>query len=261
MKKIKVVVAGPRGRMGREAVNMILAVPNFQLVAAVDYKYGGQDLAFMSNIPVYENCERCFADLSVDVLVDFTTPTVGKMNAETALKHKVHPVVGTTGFSSAAIDELRDLAEANQTGAIIAPNFAIGAILMMEFAKTAAKYFPDVEIIEYHHDRKLDAPSGTAIKTAELIANERQRKSQGDPDEKEFLAGARGADFDGMKIHSIRLPGLLAHQQVLFGGTGETLSIRHDSLDHSSFMTGVQMAIDKVMKLDTLIYGLENILD
>lgn len=180
---------------------------------------------------------------------------------EIALSHGVRPVVGTTGFSETDIEELRRLAEEKELGAIIAPNFAIGAILMMKFAQMAANYFEDVEIIEKHHDRKLDAPSGTAIKTAELISKVRQSKQQGHPDEKEELVGARGANVDGMRIHSVRLPGLVAHQEVIFGGVGQTLTIRHDSLNRESFMPGVKLAVEAVLNLKTLVYGLEHIIE
>ncbi len=178
-----------------------------------------------------------------------------------ALAHGVRPVVGTTGFTDTDIQELTQLAEEKELGAIIAPNFAIGAILMMKFSQLAARYLTDVEIIEQHHDQKLDAPSGTAIKTAQLIATEREEKQQGHKNEKEDLAGARGANFEGMRIHSVRLPGRVAHQEVLFGGEGQLLSIKHDSLNRRSFMPGVKLSIEHVLKLDTLVYGLENLID
>jgi len=143
---------------------------------------------------------------------------------------------------------------------LIAPNFALGAVLLMQFATQAAKYFPNVEIIELHHDKKKDAPSGTAIKTAELMAEVRESIQQGVADEEELIAGARGADFDGMRIHSVRLPGLVAHQEVIFGNQGEGLTLRHDSYDRSSFMTGVNLGIKEVVKRHELVYGLEHLL-
>jgi 4-hydroxy-tetrahydrodipicolinate reductase len=145
-------------------------------------------------------------------------------------------------------------------GCMIVPNFAVGAVLMMKFAKMAAKYFADVDIIEKHHDGKLDAPSGTAIKTAELIRENRVPKKQGHPDEKETLPGARGADLDGIRLHSVRLPGLVAHQEVIFGSPGQTLTIKHDSINRTSFMAGIRLSIEKVMETKGLTYGLENIL-
>ena len=143
---------------------------------------------------------------------------------------------------------------------MIAPNFAIGAILLMKFAAEASKYFPDLEIIELHHDKKKDAPSGTAVKTAELIREVRESKRQGAEDEMETLAGARGAEFDGFRIHSVRLPGLVAHQEVIFGAQGEGLTLRHDSYDRISFMSGVNLGIKEVVKRDQLVYGLEHLL-
>ena len=177
-----------------------------------------------------------------------------------ALEHGFAPVVGTTGFTSDEIKELVEFSRQKELGGLIAPNFAVGAVLLMQFAAQAAKYFPDVEIIELHHDQKKDAPSGTAIKTAELISKVRPKKHQGAMDEKEILAGARGAEMDGMRIHSVRLPGLVAHQEVIFGGQGEGLTLRHDSYDRKSFMTGVNLGIKEVVKKKELVYGLEYLL-
>lgn len=173
----------------------------------------------------------------------------------------MRPVVGTTGFSEADLKELQQLTEEKGIGCIIAPNFAVGAVLMMKFAKMAANYFPDVEIIELHHDKKLDAPSGTGLKTAEMIAEVRESKKQGHPEEKELIEGARGADYDGIRLHSVRLPGMIAHQEVLFGMDGQTLTIRHDSYNRASFMSGVKLSVEQVMHIDQLVYGLENIID
>lgn len=265
-KKIKIVIAGPRGKMGNEAVKMVKETDHFELVAVVDSKNNGKKLSELdienkADVPVYEDMDECFTVHAPDVLIDLTTPKFGRKHMEMAFSHQVRPVVGTTGFTNEDIVELRQIAEQKRLGAIIAPNFAIGAILMMKFSQLAAKYLPDVEIIEKHHDNKLDAPSGTAIKTAQLISEVRQAKCQGHPNEKEELQGSRGADFEGMRIHSVRLPGLVAHQEVIFGGVGQTLTIRHDSLHRSSFMPGIRLAVETVMKIDTLIYGLENIIE
>jgi 4-hydroxy-tetrahydrodipicolinate reductase len=173
----------------------------------------------------------------------------------------VRPVVGTTGFTKDDLEELESICKEKKLGCIIAPNFALGAVLMMKFSQMAAKYFNDIEIIELHHDQKLDAPSGTAVKTAEMMAAVREFKEQGHPDEKETIRGARGAEFNGMHIHSVRLPGLVAHQQVLFGSDGQTLTIRHDSYNRTSFMSGVKIAVETVLKQDVFVYGLENILE
>ncbi|KGA99119.1 dihydrodipicolinate reductase [Alkalihalobacillus alcalophilus ATCC 27647 = CGMCC 1.3604] len=266
MSQLKIVIAGHRGNMGKEAVKMVSNHKRFELVAVVDSKNTGKKIKDIEglmplDIPIYEDIDQCLSEQEPDVLIDLTNPKFGKKHMESAFNHGVRPVVGTTGFTEEDIAELRHLSESKQLGAIIAPNFAIGAILMMKFAETAAKYMPDVEIIERHHDRKLDAPSGTAIKTAQLITEVREAKTQGHPEEKEELQGARGADIEGMKIHSVRMPGLVAHQEVLFGSVGQTLTIRHDSINRESFMPGVQLAVETVMNLDTLVYGLENIID
>ncbi|GAF19854.1 LOW QUALITY PROTEIN: dihydrodipicolinate reductase [Bacillus sp. JCM 19046] len=262
----RIVVAGPRGKMGYEAVQLCIKEQDLTLVAVVDSKHDGMRLSDFPefsdvDVPIYTEMDHCFSEQNVDVLVDLTTPAFGKKHMEIAFLHGVRPVVGTTGFSDQDISDLTRLAEDKQLGAIIAPNFAIGAILMMKFSQLAARYMPDVEIIEQHHDQKLDAPSGTALKTAQLIAQERQPKHQGHEQEVEERAGARGADYEAMRIHSVRLPGRVAHQEVLFGGEGQTLSIKHDSLNRKSFMPGVKLAIDQVLKLETLVYGLENLID
>lgn len=264
--KIKIIVAGPRGKMGSETIRLIEETEQFRLVAAVDSKNDGKQVADLDGLPdieapVFDELERCLSQVESDVLIDFTKPEVGKRHTEIALKNGVRPVVGTSGFSEQSIKELSQLAEKSGIGAIIAPNFAVGAVLMMKFSRLAAKFFPDVEIIEQHDEGKLDAPSGTAVKTAEMIAEVRASKQQGHPDATETLAGARGATVDGMHIHSIRLPGLVAHQEVLFGGDNETLKIRHDSFHRKSFMSGVKLAVETVMGLDVLVYGLDNILE
>ena len=169
-------------------------------------------------------------------------------------------MVGTTGFTTEEITDLIELSREKNLGGLIAPNFAIGAVLLMQFAVQAAKYFPNVEIIELHHDKKKDAPSGTAVKTAELISQVRQPQEQGATDEEESLPGARGANYQGMHIHSVRLPGLVAHQEVIFGSQGEGLTLRHDSYDRVSFMTGVNLGVKEVVKRHELVYGLEHLL-
>lgn len=266
MSNVKIVIAGPRGRMGREAVKLVMDTEYFDLVAVLDHKHDGMLLSSIEgfqncDVPIYSNIESCFQQISADVLIDLTTPEVGMLHARTALQYGVRPVVGTTGFTKEDLTELDNLCRDKELGCIIAPNFALGAVLMMKFAQMAGKYFNDIEIIELHHDQKLDAPSGTAVKTAEMIAEVREQKSQGHPNEKETIPGARGANFDGMHIHSVRLPGLIAHQQVMFGSEGQTLTIRHDSYNRASFMSGVKLAVDTVMKVDSFVYGLENIME
>ncbi|WP_338749646.1 4-hydroxy-tetrahydrodipicolinate reductase [Bacillus sp. FJAT-52991] len=266
MGTIKVIIAGPRGRMGKEAVKMVQATEHFQLVAVLDRKYDGQLLSEIEgfqgvDVPVYIDIDQCFSEKQADVLIDLTTPETGYVHTKKALENNIRPVVGTTGFTDEQLKELTALAEEKEIGCIIAPNFAIGAILMMKFSEMAAKYFQDVEIIELHHDQKLDAPSGTALKTTQMMSQVREAKKQGHPEEKETISGARGANIDGMHVHSVRLPGLIAHQQVIFGADGQTLTIRHDSYNRASFMSGVKVCVETVMNVKTLIYGMEHIID
>lgn len=262
---INIVLAGPRGKMGREAIRMIESVSDFNLVAVIDRKNEGKFLKDIleesnENIPVFVDPAECFTKVKADVFIDLTTPDSGYHHTKTALIHGIRSVIGTSGFTEESVSELKSLAAERKVGCIIAPNFAIGAVLMMKFSEMAAKYFSDVEIIEMHHDQKVDAPSGTATKTAEMISKSRVKKKQGHPDEEEKLSGARGAELEGMHIHSVRLPGLVAHQEVIFGGPGQLLTIRHDSFNRDSFMDGIKTSIYKVLELDELVYGLENIL-
>ncbi|MER2105830.1 MAG: 4-hydroxy-tetrahydrodipicolinate reductase [Solibacillus sp.] len=263
---IKVAIAGARGKMGIEAVHTMMKRDGMELVAVLDYKQEGVTLADLGTFPthytapIFTDFTELVEKTQPDVLIDLTNPEAVYEHTKQALLHNVRPVIGTTGFTDEQLAELTELAATKSLGCIIAPNFAIGAILMMKFAREAAKYLPDIEIIEMHHDRKLDAPSGTGLKTAQMIAEARAEKTQGHPNEKETHAGARGADFEGMKIHSVRLPGLVAHQQVLFGGDGQLLTIRHDSLNRGSFMSGVAFCVEEVMKMEKLVYGLENII-
>ena len=253
---IRVIIAGFKGKMGQAACQMVLADPALDLVAVID---PSDKVDSWQGVPVYNDKETLIG-ISADVWVDFTTPAVAYENTRFALEHGFAPVVGTTGFTSQEIEELKELSRSKGLGGLIAPNFALGAVLLMQFAAQAAKYFPNVEIIELHHDKKKDAPSGTAIKTAELMAEVRESIQQGASDEEELIAGARGANFDGMRIHSVRLPGLVAHQEVIFGNQGEGLTLRHDSYDRSSFMTGVNLGIKEVVKRHELVYGLEHLL-
>ena len=252
--------------MGQEAVHTVIKNDKMMLVAALDYKNANTTLADTGlfptdyTIPVYTDLAELNEATAPDVLIDLTSPEVVYTHTKQALTLGIRPVVGTTGFTDEQLAELTTLAQQQKRGCIIAPNFAVGAILMMKFAKEAARFFPDVEIIEMHHDQKLDAPSGTGLKTAQMIQEVRTAKEQGHPNEKETYAGARGANFDGMHIHSVRLPGLVAHQQVLFGGDGQLLTIRHDSFNRGSFMSGVAYCVEEVMTQQTLIYGLENLI-
>ena len=253
---IKVVIAGFKGRMGQAAYHMVLEDPELELVGLIDPHASVKELA---GVPVFHDKEGVLS-LDADVWIDFTIPKVAYEHTRFALEHGLAPVVGTTGFTAVEITELVELSRKKGLGGLIAPNFAIGAVLLMQFAAQAAKYFPYVEIIELHHDKKKDAPSGTAVKTAELISQVRQPQEQGAPDEEESLPGARGANYQGMHIHSVRLPGLVAHQEVIFGSQGEGLTLRHDSYDRVSFMTGVNLGVKEVVKRHELVYGLEHLL-
>ncbi|CAM4160500.1 4-hydroxy-tetrahydrodipicolinate reductase [Streptococcus penaeicida] len=253
---IKVIIAGYRGKMGSTTTSMVLADPELELVGLLDPH---TEVDQYQGIPVFKAKEE-LQNLEADVWVDFTKPDVAFENTLFALENGFAPVVGTTGFSDLEIDHLVALSVQKEIGGLIAPNFAIGAILLMEFAEKAAQYFPDLEIIELHHNQKKDAPSGTALKTAQVIAEKRSTIKRKLSDEEELIAGARGADYQGIHIHSVRLPGLVAHQEVLFGGPGEGLTIRHDSYDRQSFMQGVKIGIKSVVKEKQLVYGLENLL-
>lgn len=264
--QIRVAVAGAAGRMGREVVKMVLEDPSLQLVAAIGLNHEGTDAAVLvgmpeCGVPITSNLERTLTESRPHVMVDFTTPASVYDNTETAIRYGVAPVVGTTGFTPEQIDLLDKQCREKGIGGLIAPNFSIGAILMMKFAAQAAKYFPHLEIIEYHGDQKLDAPSGTAIKTAELIAMNREEMRQGNPQEEETIEGSRGGYYNGFRIHSVRLPGVFAQQEVVFGGYGQTLKIRHDSYERAGYMPGVNLAIKKVLEYQGMIYGFDHFVD
>jgi 4-hydroxy-tetrahydrodipicolinate reductase len=247
MSTLRVAVIGAKGRIGSEAVRAVEAADDLDLVAAVDR---GDSLEALTGA-------------GVQVAVDLTHPDAVMSNLEFVVGHGIHAVVGTTGWTPERLASLEGwLAASPGTGALVAPNFSIGAVLTMQFARQAARWFESVEVIELHHDNKADAPSGTATRTAQLVAAARQeagRAPQHDPTT-HGLDGARGADVDGVPVHSVRLRGLLAHQEVLFGGTGETLTIRHDSLHHSSFMPGILLAVRTVPSVPGLTFGLEHFL-
>ncbi|AYF29095.1 MULTISPECIES: 4-hydroxy-tetrahydrodipicolinate reductase [Micromonospora] len=244
----RVGVLGARGRMGMEVCKAVDSAADLELVAAVDQ---GDDL-------------DAVAQAGAGVVVDFTTPDAVMDNLRWCVEHGVHAVVGTTGFTEQRLAEVRGwLADRPGVGVVIAPNFGIGAVLMMQFAARAARYFESVEIVEQHHPRKLDAPSGTATHTARLIAAARADAGLGPaPDAtRDEVPGARGADIDGVRVHAVRATGLVAHQEVLFGTTGETLTIRHDSYDRVSFMPGVLLAVREVGRRPGLTVGLDALLD
>ncbi|MFD8598503.1 4-hydroxy-tetrahydrodipicolinate reductase [Kitasatospora sp. NPDC059646] len=245
---LRVAVIGAKGRIGSEAVKAVEAADGLELVAAL-----GRDSKLTE-----------LTDAGVDVAVELTHPDSVMGNLDYCLTHGIHVVTGTTGWTEERLETVRGLlAAAPELGLLIAPNFSIGAILGMKFSQLAAKYFESVEVVELHHDRKADAPSGTATRTAQLIAAARAEAGlppQQDPTT-HSLPGARGADVDGVPVHAVRLRGLLAHQQVMFGDTGETLTIRHDSMHHSSFMPGILLGVRKIADHPGLTFGLEHFLD
>lgn len=261
--RIRVVVCGACGRMGQETATAVASAEDMELVAVCDAQQIGpysSDIVGTNGIElqVQESLAKVIHQSSPQVVVDFTSPTAVMANVRTVLSAGISAVVGTTGITPEGLKEIEMLAKQYSTSAVIVPNFAIGAVLMMKFAAEAAQYLPAVEIIELHHDKKLDSPSGTALKTAEMIAEGREQELGN----REPVAGGAGREFEsqGVKIHCVRLPGLVAHQEVIFGGQGQTLTIRHDSIDRTSFMPGVLLAIRKSQQVKGLIYGLENIL-
>ncbi|MDW6059518.1 4-hydroxy-tetrahydrodipicolinate reductase [Streptomyces sp. FXJ1.4098] len=248
MSKLRVAVLGAKGRIGSEAVRAVEAAEDMELVAALGR---GDKLETM-------------VEAGAEVVVELTDPDSVMGNLEFCVRHGIHGVVGTTGWTDERLAQLRGWLEAAPgTGVLIAPNFSIGAVLTMQFARQAARFFESVEVIELHHPNKVDAPSGTAARTAQLIAAAREQAGCApQPDATSTaLEGARGADVDGVRVHSVRLRGLLAHQEVLLGGEGETLTIRHDSTHHSSFMPGVLLGVRRVVSAPGLTLGLEHFLD
>jgi 4-hydroxy-tetrahydrodipicolinate reductase len=261
---IAVVVTGACGKVGRNVVRAIAAESDMRVVAAVDRKRVGQDAGTAAGIAplgiaITDDLAAAIGSTHPQVMVDFTAPDAVKGNVGIALKKHVACVVGTTGLTPADLAEIGALCREHGTPALVAPNFAIGAVLMMEFAAQAAKHFSSAEIIELHHDQKLDAPSGTALKTAEMMRHVEGTLIGGDAEKADDRA-PRGQAAGQIRIHSVRLPGLVAHQEVIFGGLGQTLTIRHDSISRDSFLPGVLLGVRKVLSLEGLVYGLEKIL-
>ncbi len=258
--KIRVAIVGVCGKMGQETARAVSGAPDMEVVGACDVACVGSTLSgtvvgVTSDVVIESDLAEMLEGKNPDVVVDFTSPVTVFANSKVCISKRIATVIGTTGLSPENIDELRKLSGEAGTSVLIAPNFAIGALLMMKFAAEAAKYMPSVEIIELHHDKKLDSPSGTAIKTAELIAATRS-EYQVHPDQ----GPTRGELKSDVPIHSVRLQGFVASQEVIFGGQGQTLTIRHDSIDRTSFMPGVLLAVRKVRGLGGLVYGLDNLL-
>lgn len=256
---IKISLTGACGKMGKEVIQEVINNKDLELVCAVDKFNIGSDV--YQNVHIEGDLKSALIDKKPDVVVDFTQPDTVFENAALYLNMGIKSVIGTTGLSQNQIDELKKLSDSKNTGCIVVPNFSTGAVLMMIFSKMAAKYFDNAEILEFHHNQKKDAPSGTAIKTAQLMREVKEDFAQNNCAETQTLEGARGGKAEGnIQIHSIRMPGFMATQEVIFGSSGQTLRIRHDSTDRKCYMQGVVLAIKHVFENNKFIYGLENIL-
>ena len=260
MKPIRVVVHGAVGRMGQTLVDTLCREPDLQLVGAIDLKAAEDKLPLPdgSAVPFSSDLDYILFECQPEVLVDFSTAKAVMPAARQAAERGVNLVIGTTGLAADDVKEIERLAKAKGVGVVIAPNFALGAVLMMHLAKIAGKYLDHAEIIELHHEGKLDAPSGTALATAKGMAQARGKPFSTPPADKK--SDSRGKQVEGISIHSVRLPGLIAHQEVILGGAGQTLSIRHDTSGRESFMPGVMLAIKEVVKKKGLTYGLDSLL-
>ena len=269
---IPVIVNGAAGKMGREVIKAIAHASDMTLFGAVDrspesLNADAGELAGCGplEVPITDDLQGMLVLASQEkqlaVMVDFTHPSSVYENVRSAIAYGVRPVVGTTGLSSKQIENLAEFADKASIGCLIIPNFSIGMVLLQQAAVTASQYFEHVEIIELHHNQKADAPSGTAIQTAQMLAEMGKTFNLPEVEETEKLAGARGSVADeGIRIHSIRLPGLIAHQEVIFGGAGQVYTLRHDTSDRACYMPGVLLSIRKVLELRSLVYGLEKIL-
>ncbi len=248
---IKIAVCGASGKMGREVVGAVEAAEDMKLVAKID----------IASDNMYRTIEEAARVEDIDVLIDFTQPKSIYENALYCLNNGIKIVIGTTGLTDEQIEHLRQLSLEKNTGCFIAPNFSTGAVLMMMFARQAAKYFDNAEIIEFHHNKKKDAPSGTSIKTAQLMAEEKSDFTLGNTDEVETIEGSRGGEaYSNIHIHSVRMPGYMASQEVIFGSSGQILTIRHDTMDRKCYMPGVLLAVRHTAHANNFVYGLDNIM-
>ena len=275
---IPVVVTGALGRMGAEVIRAVQAAPDCHLVGAVDNTPGkeGQDVGELLGLHALEvavtaDLEGCLCASSQAVrdagpgkgavMVDFTHPSVVYANTRAAIAYGVHPVIGTTGLSPAQLDDLQSFSDKASIGGAVIPNFSVGMVLLQQAAAAAARFYDHAELTELHHNRKADAPSGTCIKTAELMEELGKQFNESEVDEHESLAGSRGGQRpSGLRLQSLRLPCLVAHQEVMFGSPGETYTLRHDTIDRAAYMPGVLLCVRKVRQLQALVYGLERLL-
>ena len=248
---IKVAVCGAMGKMGKEVCQAVLDCPDTELVAKID----------IASDEMYHHIEDANRVVDIDVLVDFTQPKSIFENAKYCLNNGIKIVIGTTGLKDEEIEFLKKLSQEKNTGCLIAPNFSTGAVLMMMFARQAAKYFDNAEIIELHHNQKKDAPSGTAIKTAAMMAEVKNDFTKNNCPETETIEGARGGNsYSNIHIHSVRMPGYIASQEVIFGSSGQIMTIRHDSMNRKCYMQGVLLAVKHVAEKNDFVYGLDNIM-
>jgi 4-hydroxy-tetrahydrodipicolinate reductase len=259
---IKVGVVGAMGKMGQEVVKAVCEDNELNLVCAIDINNIDELVCSKSEVRIMGDLKAALSMHKPDVVVDFTQPKYVFENAKICLENGVAPVIGTTGLTDEQIEELKTIAKQNGLGCLIAPNFSTGAVLMMKFAQMAAKYFDNAEIIELHHNQKKDAPSGTAIKTALMMSQTGKMSFEtGNCPETETITGSRGGkSYSDIRIHSVRMPGYIASQEVIFGSSGQVFKIRHDSMDRQCYMSGVKMAIKYIAQNKDFIYGLENIM-
>lgn len=269
---IKVIIAGVNGRMGRAFVQAFHGANDIQIVGAWGREkadYVGSDIAEVAAVPgstrtgilVSSGFLECIENVKADVVLDFTQAEAAYRTANLALQKGIRPVIGTSGVSPEHVKELGVMAEKRKLGAMVVPNFSVGAVLMMEFARQAGRFLPNVEVVEMHHTGKVDAPSGTAMHTANKLASSRDHYNTKKVEEKELLPGARGGITPaGVRVHSLRLPGLISHQEVIFGAEGELLTIRHDSFNTKCFLEGIKLSLHYVMGQDRLVVGLDNVL-
>jgi 4-hydroxy-tetrahydrodipicolinate reductase len=263
MEPIRVVINGALGRMGQEITKAVVCEPGLKTVGAVEKEVTQQYLPLTEApelIVLSSDLDSLLKSCDADVVVDFTNAEVSMAAARVAIKQKVNMVIGTTGLSEENLAEIEKLCQVHKVGAVVAPNFSLGAALLIHLSRLAAKFFNYAEIIEMHHDKKADAPSGTAIATARAMAQARGKPFIYPEVAREMLSNTRGGEMDGIAIHSLRLPGFMAGQEVVFSGAGETLSLRHNIMNRECFLPGIILAIKEVTKLKGLTYGLDALL-
>ncbi len=261
MEPIRIVIHGVLGKMGQAMTSGLLRYPDLKIVGGVDRLATQNFLSAIDRIPLSTDLDSLLSKHPADVVVDFSLADASMPAARVAIAHGVRPVIGTTGLSAGDLEEIDRLARAKNIGAMVAPNFAVGAVVQMYLAKIASRFFDYAEIIELHHEAKADSPSGTALSTAKGMLEARGKPFIHPETKREVLPGTRGGETGGISIHSVRLPGFTASQEVIFGDLGQTLSLRHDSISRESFVPGVVLAIRKVIQYNGLIYGLDRLMD